>query len=211
MVGGRFLDRLCVQADRALKALTPGVVQGERPYPASSLTQPLEPQQRQHVIGLMKINHAGEVCAQALYEGQALTAKTAGTSEAMMHAAKEEEDHLAWCEKRLANLDARPSLLNPIFYAGSFCMGAIAGAIGDRWSLGFVEETEKQVCAHLDAHLATLPPEDHETYDILMQMRQDEEEHGDAANALGAAPLPKPVQFGMACLSKVMTWSVYRL
>lgn len=206
-----LLDQICVQADRALKVLSPNVVKGERPYPAKTLSPPLSAAARQHVIGLMKVNHVGEVCAQALYEGQALTAKTAGTAAAMVAAAHEEEDHLAWCEMRLQRLEARPSPLTPIFYGGSFLMGALAGALGDQWSLGFVEETERQVCNHLDCHLQTLPEEDVESRDILLQMRIDEAAHGDAANALGASPLPKPVQFGMTCLSKVMTWSVYRL
>ena len=207
-----LMDRLCVQADRALKVLTPGVVQAHRPYPATEMnSQPMSSEQRQHVIGLMKVNHAGEICAQALYEGQALTAKTAGTAQAMLEAAREEEDHLAWCETRLAHLEAKPSLLNPIFYGGSFAMGALAGAIGDRWSLGFVEETERQVCTHLDAHLGSLPDNDHETRAVLVQMREDEAAHGDAANALGASELPGLIRLAMTSLSKVMTWSVYRV
>ena len=210
MAVSRFLDKVCVQMDRALKVLTPGAVQARREYPVAALSPELDPQERQHVVGLMKINHTGEVCAQALYEGQALTAKTAGTSAAMIHAAQEEEDHLAWCETRLENLGAKPSVLNPVFYAGSFVMGAAAGICGDRWSLGFVEETEKQVCAHLDSHLAVLPDVDGETRDVIQQMRIDEAEHGDAAHQLGAAELPGPVRFGMKYMSKVMTWSVYR-
>lgn len=208
---GNLIDRACIQADRALKVLTPGVVQSHRLYPAEQTSVVLSPQERLHVVGLMKVNHAGEVCAQALYEGQALTARTAGTAAAMREAALEEEDHLAWCETRLERLQARPSFLNPLFYGGSFAMGAIAGAIGDRWSLGFVEETERQVCAHLDSHLQTLPQADVETKAVLEQMRLDEAAHGDAAQALGAAKLPKPVQFVMRGLSKIMTWSVYRV
>lgn len=207
----RLLDRICIQADRALKVLTPGVVQARRAYPSQDLTPALSARDRQHVIGLMKVNHAGEVCAQALYEGQAMTAQSAGTAQAMIAAAQEEEDHLAWCETRLQHLRAKPSVLNPIFYGGSFLMGAIAGAIGDRWSLGFVEETERQVCAHLDQHLSSLPAQDLETRAVLEQMRADEAAHGDAANALGASQLPGPVRLMMKGLSKVMTWSVYRL
>jgi len=208
-----ILDQLCIHADRALKTLTPGATQAHRPYPPGlkNVTPLLAEQDRAHILGLMKVNHVGEVCAQALYEGQALTASSPAIANAMLHAAQEEEDHLAWCETRLTHLNGAPSVLNPIFYAGSFCLGAVAGVIGDRWSLGFVEETERQVCRHLDSHLSSLPQYDQETRMVLEQMRQDEAEHGDAAQALGAAPLPGLVRFGMKCLSKVMTMSVYRI
>ena len=152
----------------------------------------------------MRINHTGEVCAQALYQGQALTAKLPDVRETMNHAAREEIDHLAWCETRLTELDSRPSLLNPAFYAMSYAVGATAGLIGDKWSLGFVGETEKQVCEHLEDHLQQLPANDHKSRAILQQMVADEKKHGDSAMAAGGAELPFPVRTGMKLMAGVM-------
>ena len=212
-----FLDKACVGAQNMLDALHFGDRQPQRPYPPDRIPTPLQndqefsDQDRQTLASLMRINHTGEVCAQALYAGQALTAKTAGTSELMQEAALEEEDHLAWCEMRLRELDAEPSKLNPLFYTGSYFMGAVAGYIGDAWSLGFVEETERQVCKHLDSHLQKIPQEDLRTRLILEQMKIDEAKHGDSANALGAKNLPLPVRVSMKICSKIMTTTVARI
>jgi ubiquinone biosynthesis monooxygenase Coq7 len=164
-----------------------------------------------HIAGLMRINHTGEVCAQALYQGQAATAKLADVRAKMEHAATEETDHLVWCEDRLNQLGSQTSLLNPLFYAFSYGIGAVAGAVGDKWSLGFVAATEEQVCKHLSEHLAQLPQEDKKTRAILEQMLIDEEEHGATALAAGGQHLPKPVKRVMTVMSKVMTKTTYRL
>ena len=156
-------------------------------------------------IRLMRVNHAGEVAAQALYQGQALTARTGPVAAAMQKAAREETDHLAWCETRLHELGGRTSLLNPLWYAGSWCLGALAGACGDRISLGFVHETETQVESHLQDHLQRLPPGDHDSRAILEQMKQDEMHHGATALALGGQPLPAPLKRAMRLASRVMT------
>jgi ubiquinone biosynthesis monooxygenase Coq7 len=154
--------------------------------------------------GLMRINHTGEVCAQALYQGQSLSARLPDVRDSMNHAAAEEVDHLAWCETRLKELDSRPSLLNPAFYALSFGLGAVAGAVGDKWSLGFVGETEKQVCEHLQDHLQQLPAHDQKSRAIIQQMIIDEQKHGDSAMAAGGADLPLPITAGMKLMAGVM-------
>ncbi len=159
----------------------------------------------------MRINHTGEVCAQALYQGQALTAHQESTRRSMARAAAEENDHLDWCESRVEELGGRLSLLNPFWYAGSFMLGAAAGIAGDRWSLGFVAETEKQVEGHLDEHLAQIAPEDEKTRSILEQMKEDEIRHGETAKNQGGADLPSPIKQLMRLTSKLMTMSVYRL
>jgi ubiquinone biosynthesis monooxygenase Coq7 len=159
----------------------------------------------------MRINHTGEVCAQALYQGQALTAKLPETRKRLERSALEENDHLAWCESRLRDLGDRKSLLNPIFYAGSFAMGAAAGLAGDRWSLGFVVETERQVEDHLDEHLAQIPERDERTRAVLEQMKADEIHHAQVAKAAGGADLPAPVRLAMQLTSRVMTRTVYWL
>jgi len=159
----------------------------------------------------MRINHTGEVCAQALYQGQALTARDPQTRAAMERSAAEENDHLDWCEHRVEELGGRLSLLNPLWYAGSFAIGAVAGAIGDKWSLGFVAETEKQVENHLQEHLDQVAPEDQRTRAILEQMKTDEIEHGEKAVAYGGASLPAPIRLAMKASSKLMTRSVYYL
>ncbi len=159
----------------------------------------------------MRINHTGEVCAQALYQGQALTAKLPKVRKAMEEAADEEVDHLAWCEQRIRELGSRPSVLNPLFYGLSFGVGAAAGLISDRVSLGFVAATEDQVCKHLDEHLAEIPAEDQKSRAILKQMREDEEHHATSAIEAGGLRFPAPVKFGMTLLSKVMTKSTYRI
>jgi ubiquinone biosynthesis monooxygenase Coq7 len=159
----------------------------------------------------MRVNHTGEVCAQGLYSGQALTAKSAATSQTMQQAAREETEHLAWCEARITQLGGRTSLLNPLFYASSFTLGAFAGALGDQWSLGFLEETEKQVGAHLSQHLADLPEADQKTRKIIAQMQIDEAHHADEARLLGAENLPAPAKFFMKQVSKLMTTSTYYL
>ncbi|MGG5873210.1 2-polyprenyl-3-methyl-6-methoxy-1,4-benzoquinone monooxygenase [Pseudomonas peli] len=206
------VDRLLLQADAALRTLLPFSGQPSRPSPA--IVQPeaeLDEHQAQHVAGLMRINHTGEVCAQALYQGQALTAKLPQVRKAMEHAADEEIDHLAWCEQRIRQLGSQPSILNPLFYGLSFGVGAAAGLISDKVSLGFVAATEDQVVKHLDDHLQQIPLEDQKSRAILEQMRVDEEQH--ACNALDAGGLrfPAPVKFGMSLLAKVMTSTTYRV
>ncbi len=206
------LDRLLLQADTALRTLLPFSGQPGRPSPA--IVQPdaqLDEQQTRHIAGLMRINHTGEVCAQALYQGQALTAKLPEVRAAMEHAAEEEIDHLAWCEQRIRQLGSQPSVLNPLFYGLSFGVGAVAGLISDKVSLGFVAATEDQVVKHLDDHLEQLPPEDEKSRAILEQMRTDEQAHASNALEAGGLRFPAPVKFGMSLLSKVMTSSTYRI
>jgi ubiquinone biosynthesis monooxygenase Coq7 len=169
----------------------------------------LTDEQRRHVARLMRINHTGEVCAQALYQGQALTAKLPDTRKRMERSAKEENDHLAWCESRLEDLGDRKSLLNPLWYAGSFAMGAAAGLAGDKWSLGFVVETERQVEDHLEDHLAQIPLEDEKSRTILEQMKADEVHHAQLARAAGGAELPEPIRMAMRMTSRLMTRTVY--
>ena len=186
--------------------------QPHRPSPA--IVKPetqLDPQATRHVAGLMRINHTGEVCAQALYQGQALTAKLPRIREAMEHAAEEEIDHLAWCEQRIRQLGSHPSVLNPLFYGLSFGIGAAAGLISDKVSLGFVAATEDQVCKHLNEHLEQLPAEDEKSRAILEQMRIDEEQHAESALNAGGYRFPAPVKFGMSLMAKVMTKSTYRI
>ena len=205
------LDRLLIEAQHAL-GTTLGTARAERPNPAGDLRDPtLDEADRRHAAGLMRINHTGEVCAQALYQGQALTAKLPQVRKAMEHAADEEIDHLAWCEQRIRELGSHPSVLNPLFYGLSFGVGAVAGLIGDRVSLGFVAATEDQVVKHLDEHLEQIPAEDAKTRAILEQMREDEEQHATSALDAGGLRFPAPVKLGMSLLSKVMTKSTYRI
>jgi 3-demethoxyubiquinol 3-hydroxylase len=206
------VDRLLLQADAALRTLLPFSGQPSRPSPA--IVQPeaqLDEQQAQHVAGLMRINHTGEVCAQALYQGQALTAKLPQIRQAMEHAADEEIDHLAWCEQRIRQLGSQPSVLNPLFYGLSFGVGAAAGLISDKVSLGFVAATEDQVVKHLDEHLQQIPEEDQKSRAILKQMRADEEQHANSALDAGGLRFPAPIKLGMSLLAKVMTSTTYRL
>jgi ubiquinone biosynthesis monooxygenase Coq7 len=207
-----LLDRLVQQSDTALRTLAGTHVRELRPLPSTDVPVPaLADDQRRHVAGLMRVNHSGEVCAQALYQGQALTARLPRVARQMEQAALEEEDHLAWCEQRLRELDSHPSILNPLWYAMSLGIGAAAGVAGDRWSLGFVEETEVQVCAHLEGHLEHLPPADQRSRGILEQMREDEARHADMARRAGATRLPEPVRSLMGLVAKVMTRSSYHV
>ncbi|HHR0445890.1 TPA: 2-polyprenyl-3-methyl-6-methoxy-1,4-benzoquinone monooxygenase [Pseudomonas aeruginosa] len=206
------IDRFLLQADSVLRTLLPFSGQPARPSPA--IVEPdgeLSEEDTRHIAGLMRINHTGEVCAQALYQGQSLTAKLPEVREAMEEAAEEEIDHLAWCEQRIRQLGSRPSVLNPIFYGLSFGVGAAAGLVSDRVSLGFVAATEDQVCKHLDEHLAQIPQEDRKSRAILEQMRIDEEQHSSNALAAGGLRFPAPVKLGMSLLAKVMTKSTYRI
>jgi 3-demethoxyubiquinol 3-hydroxylase len=207
-----FADRLILQLDQALHTLAPGSAHASRLSPAARTDDAeLTEQERELSAGLMRINHTGEVCAQALYQGQSLTARLPDVRDSMNQAAAEEIDHLAWCESRLKELDSRPSLLNPAFYAMSFGLGAVAGLVGDKWSLGFVGETEKQVCDHLEDHLEKLPPQDLRSRAILQQMIVDERKHGDSAMAAGGAELPLPVTAGMKLMAGVMKSLTRRL
>ncbi|MFT4767936.1 MAG: ubiquinone biosynthesis monooxygenase Coq7 [Glaciecola sp.] len=181
-----------------------------RPSPARGHSETeLDNQSQKHVAALMRVNHTGEVCAQALYQGQALTAKLPTVREEMREAAAEEVDHLVWCEERLRQLNSRPSVLNPAWYGLSFAMGALAGAVGDAVSLGFVAATEERVCAHLKDHLRQLPEDDRRSRLILQQMLEDEERHGANALAAGGHDFPRPVKTAMTALSQVMTRSSY--
>jgi len=206
------IDRLILSADNALSTVFGRPRTTERPNPAARLDDAdLGEQERRHVARLMRINHTGEVCAQALYQGQALTARLPETRKRLERSAQEENDHLAWCESRIEELGDRKSLLNPVFYAGSFAIGAAAGLAGDRWSLGFVVETERQVEDHLDDHLDQIPERDERTRAILEQMRADEIHHAQVAKAAGGADLPAPVRFLMRLTSRIMTRTVYWL
>ncbi len=207
-----FSDELINQFDRALRTLTPGTQVANRPSPAHNLADtPLQPAARRHAAGLMRVNHSGEVCAQALYQGQALTAKHPRTQRKMAQAAAEEIDHLAWCEERLQQLDSRASLLNPAWYALSFGLGAAAGLISDKVSLGFVAATEDQVCEHLQDHLQVLPKEDAKSRAVVSEMMVDEKAHGNTALLAGGMVFPRPVKQMMRTVSRVMTGLSYRL
>ena len=207
-----FLDQCLIQFDLALRTCVPGSSQARRAAPAEELNDgELSPSERRHTAGLMRINHTGEVCAQALYQGQAATAKLGDVRESMQQAAAEEVDHLAWCEDRLRQLDSQPSLLNPLWYALSYGIGAAAGIAGDKWSLGFVAATEDQVCAHLEDHLEKLPTEDAKSKAILKQMIVDEKQHGDLARNAGGAELPAPVKQAMTAVSQIMKTTAYRI
>ncbi|WPP00388.1 2-polyprenyl-3-methyl-6-methoxy-1,4-benzoquinone monooxygenase [Pseudomonas sp. HR96] len=206
------IDRLLLQADTAMRTLLPFSGAPSRPSPALVRAETkLSEEDSRHAAGLMRINHTGEVCAQALYQGQALTAKLPQVRKAMEHAAEEEVDHLAWCDQRIRQLGSHTSVLNPLFYGMSFGIGAVAGLVSDRVSLGFVAATEHQVCKHLDEHLVTLPVDDEKSRAILEQMRTDEQQHAESALDAGGYRFPAPVKFGMSLLAKVMTKSTYRL
>jgi len=206
----RLLDPLIGALDRALRAVF-APARGERPVPGGPASSELSEPERRHSAALMRVNHAGEVAAQALYHGQAFASRSGATHDLLEKAAEEETDHLAWCETRLAELGARPSLLNPLWYAGSFAIGLIAGSLGDRASLGFVAETERQVEGHLDSHLSRLPAADTRSRAIVEAMRSDEVAHGQRALAAGGAALPAPVRSLMHYASGVMTGTAYWL
>lgn len=207
-----FVDRLICHADNALRTLVPGVATQERSNPANHAAHNgFSAAEQKHAAGLMRINHTGEVCAQALYQGQALTARLPDVREAMDEAAIEEIDHLVWCEQRLRELDSQPSLLNPLFYGLSYSIGALAGIAGDKWSLGFVAATEDQVCKHLDEHMHSLPPQDERSRAILQQMLIDERKHATVALEAGGVDFPAQVKQTMSLLSKVMTTTTYRI
>jgi len=207
-----LFDKIITNADQALRTLVPGAATAERPSPAQSRDySELSEQERQHAAGLMRINHTGEVCAQALYQGQALTAKLPEVREAMEEAADEEIDHLVWCEERIRDLGSHTSRLNPAFYALSFGIGAVAGKISDRISLGFVAATEEQVCSHLSKHMTSLPTQDEKSKAVLLQMLEDEAKHATTAIEAGGKRFPFPIKLGMSALSKVMTKTTYRI
>ena len=206
------LDRLLAGANNALRTVAAPAGRPARPNPAADLAEAdLDAAQKSHAAGLMRVNHAGEVAAQGLYQGHAAVARDPSVEEQMQHAAEEEFDHLAWCEQRLAELDEKPSLLSPAWYMGAFLIGAASGVLGDKWSLGFIAETEKQVCDHLDSHLERLPDDDARSRAIVTQMRDEEQEHGDNAREAGAADLPEPVRRLMKLTARVMTSTAYRV
>ena len=206
------LDRLLAGAGNALRTIAAPAGRSARKNPAAGIADTdLTDKQKSHAAGLMRVNHAGEVAAQGLYQGHATVARDPKIEQQMQRAADEEFDHLAWCEQRLAELNASPSLLSPLWYSGAFAIGAASGVLGDRWSLGFIAETEKQVCAHLDSHLEQLPDNDAKSRAIVKKMRDEEEEHGENAIEAGAAELPDPLQRLMQITAKVMTKTAYRL
>ena len=205
------LDDLIAGFDKALRVVG-GVAASSRPNPGAHATDcELSDDERRHSAGLMRVNHVGEVCAQALYDSQARFGKSPVIRKQFEQSAREEEDHLAWTAERLSELGSQPSLLNPLWYAGSYVLGSIAAKLGDPHSLGFVVETERQVEAHLNRHLEDLPPQDAKSRAIVEQMRVDEIAHGAKAAALGAAETPLPVRMLMTAMSKVMTTTAYRI
>lgn len=206
------IDRIIIEADKALTTIWGVPDTTSRPIPGAELAESeLSASERRHSAALMRINDAGEVSAQALYQGQALTARLPDVRQAMEQAALEENDHLVWCQSRIEALGGRRSLLNPFWYAGSFALGALAGKVGDRWSLGFVAETERQVIEHLDEHLASISEHDLKSRAVIAQMKIDEAHHGSLALQAGGAPLPAPVKTLMGLMSKVMTRTSYWL
>ena len=205
------IDQLIIGFDRALRTVA-GPARASRPSPAARVAETeLPANQRAHAAALMRVNHVGEVCAQALYQGQALTARDDAARDALGRAAREEEDHLAWSAERIRELGGRPSLLNPLWYAGALAMGVAAGALGDKWNLAFLAETERQVEEHLSSHLGVLPAADLRTRTVVEAMRADEAKHRDTALGLGAAELPAPVKAAMRLASRLMTTVAYRV
>jgi 3-demethoxyubiquinol 3-hydroxylase len=205
-----LLDRCCIAIDTALGALSGQSDRLNKPYPAQGVMDvDLSAQEKRHVAGLMRVNHAGEICAQALYHGQALVSKDAAIKQKMQQAAKEEGDHLAWCQLRLDELQSHTSYLNPLWYSGSFCIGFAAGMVNDAWSLGFVAETERQVINHLAGHSQLLPASDLRSYHILQQMEIDEAKHRDEAITQGARELPWLIKQTMALTAKIMVKTAY--
>jgi ubiquinone biosynthesis monooxygenase Coq7 len=205
------LDRLLAEAQRGLAGAADDAVAARANPCAPQPDVEMAGRARKHAAGLMRVNHTGEVCAQALYIGQAAVARDEATRGQLLSAAQEETDHLAWCSQRLRELDSRPSLFNPLWYAGSYAIGVAAGLRGDGWNLGFVVETERQVEAHLDEHLRRLPPEDLRSRAILQVMKADEARHADHAEAAGARLLPQPIPKVMALASAVMKAVAYRI
>ena len=207
-----LIDRFIVEFDTVLRSIVGGA-HAHRPTPGSDTqsTGLLDAKEREHAAGLMRVNHVGEVCAQALYQSQKLVARKPEIQQMLIDSGEEEMDHLAWCETRLQELGSHTSYLNPIWYAGSFAIGLAAGLAGDKWSLAFVAETEKQVQNHLESHLEQLPAEDQRSRAIVSQMRIDEIEHGQAAISAGGAVLPESIQTLMQAMSKVMTTTAYKI
>lgn len=204
-------DKIIIEFDRALRTVFASA-RSVRPVPGDAQPEAsLDVGERRHVVGLMRVNHCGEICAQALYQGQSLTSRDPAVREALRGAAEEETEHLAWTERRIAELGGGKSLLNPLWYAGSLTLGLVAGALGDKWNLGFLAETERQVEAHLDGHLLSLPEDDLRSRAIVDQMRLDEIQHAETAVRYGAAELPAPVKTAMKLMAKVMTGTAYRL
>ena len=207
-----LIDRFIIEFDTALRSVVGGA-HAHRPIPGIDTPSGslLDAKEREHAAGLMRVNHVGEVCAQALYQAQKLVARNPEIQQMLDHSGREEMDHLAWCETRLQELGSHTSYLNPIWYAGSFAIGLAAGLAGDKWSLGFVAETEKQVENHLEDHLEKLPMEDHRSRAIVDQMRMDEIEHGQAAMSAGGAVLPESIKKFMQVISEVMTTTAYKI
>jgi len=204
-------DKIIVEFDRALRTVFASA-RSVRPVPGDKQPEAgLDAEQKRHVVGLMRVNHCGEICAQALYQGQALTSRDPAIREALRGAADEETEHLAWTEQRIAELGGRKSFLNPLWYVGSLTLGLTAGVLGDKWNLGFLAETERQVEAHLDSHLLSLPEDDLRSRAIVDQMRLDEIQHAETAVRHGAAELPAPVKVAMKMMAKIMTGAAYRL
>jgi ubiquinone biosynthesis monooxygenase Coq7 len=205
------IDRLIIGFDRALRTLC-GPAVSLRPVPGENLpNRELSAAEKRHAAALMRVNHSGEVCAQALYQGQALTARGDAARKTLERAAAEETEHLAWTAQRINELGGRVSVLNPFFYASSFAIGALSGFLGDKWNMGFLAETERQVEGHLDGHLEQLPAQDEKSRAIVAQMKEDEARHADTALAHGAAELPEPVKQAMRMSSRLMTVSTYRV
>jgi 3-demethoxyubiquinol 3-hydroxylase len=204
------LDRLLIVADNALRTVS-GSNHASRPSPGERDTGSMDDTERRHVAGLMRVDHAGEVCAQALYAGQSLLARDESVRATLEHAGAEERDHLAWCAERLRELDSHPSLLSPFWYTGAFALGVASGIAGDRWSMGFLVETERQVEKHIDGHIDQLPAQDKRSRAILEQMREDEIGHAETGRSMGAAELPAPIRGAMRLMAKVMTNTAYRL
>jgi ubiquinone biosynthesis monooxygenase Coq7 len=206
-----LIDRVIQEFDRGLRTVAAANV-AARPNPAGASPESVtDPAARRHAAGLMRVNHAGEIAAQALYHGQALTARNETVRRSLLEAARDETDHLAWCEQRVRELDSRTSLFAPVWYAGSFAIGALAGLAGDRTSLGFVAETESQVIEHLESHLHELPPDDERSRRIVEQMQADEARHGAEARSAGGRDLPRPVRDLMRGTARIMTRTAYRV
>ena len=206
-----MLDRLIIEFDKSLRTLL-AEPYSARAYPARDLIEnALESDEKRHAAALMRVNHCGEVCAQALYNGQSVTAHNPDTVSALKQASIEETEHLAWCENRIKELGGRKSLLNPFFYTSSFALGAVAGLLGDEWNLGFLAETERQVGKHLAEHLTQLPKQDARSRAVLKQMQLDEAKHAESAMQHGGTELPKPVKYLMQAISKAMTKTTYYL